>query len=130
MSQNHAWFKKHPWIKHFNMTEYENKSIGFQISYCKKPLRNYTWWILGYYPKTVPTKIRKWKWKSLSHVWLFEVSWNVVCGILQARIQEWVTFPFSVGSSQLRDRRLVSCIAVRFFTNRATREAHKNQKEL
>ena len=69
MSQNHAWFKKHPWIKHFNMTEYENISIRFLISYCKKPLRNYAWWVLGYYPKTVSTKIRKWK--SLSHVWLW-----------------------------------------------------------
>ena len=51
------------------MTEYENISIRFLISYCKKPLRNYAWWVLGYYPKTVSTKIRKWK--SLSHVWLW-----------------------------------------------------------
>ena len=27
-----------------------------------------------------------------------------VCGILQARIWEWVAFPFSRGSSQPRDR--------------------------
>ena len=89
MSQNHAWFKKHPWIKHFNMTEYENISIRFLISYCKKPLRNYAWWVLGYYPKTVSTKIRKWK----SVMSDSEVPWNVVHGILQARILEWVTFP-------------------------------------
>ena len=59
-----------------------------------------------------------------------EVPWNVVRGILQARILEWVTFPFSMGSSQLRDRTPVSCIAGGFFTSWATREAHKNQKEL
>ena len=35
-----------------------------------------------------------------------------VRGILQARILERVVFPFSRGSSQLRDRTQVSCIAV------------------
>ena len=39
-----------------------------------------------------------------------------VHGILQARILEWVVIPFSRGSSQPRDRTLVSCIAGRFFT--------------
>ena len=33
-----------------------------------------------------------------------------VHGILQAGILEWVTFPFSRGSSQPRDRAQVSCI--------------------
>ena len=41
----------------------------------------------------------------------------IVHGILQARILEWVAFPFSRGSSQPRDRTQVSCIAGRFFTN-------------
>ena len=45
-------------------------------------------------------------------------------GILQARILEWVAFPFSRGSSQPRDRTQVSHIAGRFFTSWATREAH------
>ena len=40
-----------------------------------------------------------------------------VHGILQARILEWVAFPFSRGSSQPRDRTLVSHIAGRFFTS-------------
>ena len=40
-----------------------------------------------------------------------------VHGILQARILEWVAFPFSRGSSQLRDRTQVSCIAGGFFTS-------------
>ena len=38
-------------------------------------------------------------------------------GILQAKILEWVAFPFSRGSSQPRDRTQVSHIAGRFFTN-------------
>ena len=45
-----------------------------------------------------------------------------VHGILQARILEWVAFPFSRGSSQPRDWTLDSCIAGRFFTSWATRE--------
>ena len=40
-----------------------------------------------------------------------------VHGILQARILEWVAFPFSRGSSQPRNGTRVSCIAGRFFTN-------------
>ena len=47
----------------------------------------------------------------------------IVQGILQARIQEWVAFPFSRGSSQPRDWTHVSCIAGGFFTSWATREA-------
>ena len=38
-----------------------------------------------------------------------------VHGILQAKILEWVAFPFSKGSSQPRDQMQVSCIAGRFF---------------
>ena len=44
-----------------------------------------------------------------------------VHGILQARILEWVAFPFSRGSSQPRDWTQVSCIAGGFFTRWATR---------
>ena len=43
--------------------------------------------------------------------------------ILQSRILEWVTIPVSRRSSQPRDRTWVSCIAGRFFTTWATREA-------
>ena len=38
-------------------------------------------------------------------------------GILQVRILEWVVFPFSMGSSQPRDRTQVSLIAGGFFTS-------------
>ena len=40
-----------------------------------------------------------------------------VHGILQARILEWVAFPFSRGSFQPRDRTQVSHIACGFFTS-------------
>ena len=40
-----------------------------------------------------------------------------VHGILQARILEWVAFPFSRNSSQTRDRTQVSHIAGGFFTS-------------
>ena len=46
-----------------------------------------------------------------------------VHGILQARILEWVAFPFSRGSSQPRDQTQVSHIAGGLFTSWATREA-------
>ena len=48
-----------------------------------------------------------------------------VHGILQARIVEWVAFPFSKGSFQSRDRIQVSHIAGGFFTSWATREAQE-----
>ena len=40
-----------------------------------------------------------------------------VHGILQARILEWIVFPFSRGSSQTRDQNQVSFIAGEFFTS-------------
>ena len=46
-------------------------------------------------------------------------------GILQARILGWVAFSFSRESSQPRDWTQVSCIAGRFFTSSATREAQE-----
>ena len=49
----------------------------------------------------------------------------IVLGILQARILEWAAFPFSRGSSKARDQTQVSCIAGRFFTSWAKREAHE-----
>ena len=46
-----------------------------------------------------------------------------VHGILQARILEWVAITFSRGSFWPRNQSQVSCIAGRFFTVWATREA-------
>ena len=44
-------------------------------------------------------------------------------GILQARILEWLAYPFSRGSSLPRNRTGVFCIARGFFTSWASREA-------
>ena len=63
---------------------------------------------------------RKRKWKSLSLVRLLSDSMDYI--FLQARILEWVAFPFSRGSSQPRDWTHVSRIAGRFFTTWAIRE--------
>ena len=67
-----------------------------------------------------PSDLLKLKCLSLSHVWLFATPWSPpgssVHRIFQARILEWVTFPFSRGSSWPRDQTRVSCIAGRFFT--------------
>ena len=48
-----------------------------------------------------------------------------VHGILQARILEWVAFPFSRGSSQPRDQTQDSHITGGFFTSWAAREVQE-----
>ena len=58
--------------------------------------------------------------KSLSSVWLFVTPWAVahqapLYEILQANILEWVTIPFSKGSSGTRGQTQVSCIAGTFW---------------
>ena len=61
-----------------------------------------------------------------SHVPFFVTPWTIalpgssVQGILPARILEWVAMLSSRGSSQPRDRTLISCIAGRFFGQQAT----------
>ena len=77
-------------------------------------------------------KIRTIKWFFFP-IKLHKVSCSTLCdpmgytvhGILQVRLLEWVAFPFSRGSSQLRDWTPVSHIAGRFFTSWATREVLK-----
>ena len=67
-----------------------------------------------------------WQW-SESHSAVSAVSDSLDCtvhGILQARILEWVAFPFSRGSSQPKDWTQVSRTAGGVFTSWATREAH------
>ena len=70
--------------------------------------------------------------KTLMLVLLFATPWTVayqalrslsVYGVFQARVLEWVAISFSRGSSQPRDRTLVSRTAGRCFTIWATREA-------
>ena len=66
---------------------------------------------------------------KVSHIWLFVTPWTVACqgfsvhGILQARIVEWVPFPFSRGSSLPRDQTQVSRVGGGFFTSWGTKEA-------
>ena len=48
---------------------------------------------------------------------LCDSTYYTVHGILQARILDWVAFPFSRGSSQPRNQTMVSRIAGSFFTN-------------
>ena len=67
--------------------------------------------------------LEKWQWKSLNRVRVFVTPWTIDIGLFQARILGWVAVPFCRGSSQPRDRTQVSCIAGRFFTTWATREA-------
>ena len=71
------------------------------------------------------SKCEKWKVKMLVTQWCptfcdpmdYSPPGSSICGILQARILEWVVIPFSRNWTQ------VSCIAGRFFTVWATREA-------
>ena len=53
-----------------------------------------------------------------------------VHGISQARILEWVTIPFSRGSSGPRDRTRVSCIAGGFFTTQPPGKPQKKKWSL
>ena len=53
------------------------------------------------------------------------LSGSPVQGILQARMLEWVAIPFSRRSFQQRDWTQISCIAGRFFTFWATRDASR-----
>ena len=73
--------------------------------------------------------------QSLSHVRLCDPMdcsppGSTVHGISQARKLEWVAISSSRGSSQPRDWTGVSCIAGRFFTSWATREAQRIIKQL
>ena len=71
--------------------------------------------------------LRKWSEVkvTLSCPTLCDPVYYTVHGIVQARILEWVAFPFSRGSSQPRDWTQVFSIAGRFFTSWATREAQE-----
>ena len=60
---------------------------------------------------------------TLDHLMDCRPPGSSVHGIFQTRILEWVVILFSRGSSQPRDWTQVSCIAIRFFTIWATREA-------
>ena len=77
----------------------------------------------------------KMKWKvKVKVTWSCLTLWDpmvyTVHGILQARILEWVAYPFSSGSSWPRNWTRVSCIAGGFFTNWAiTRRLWRKKKK-
>ena len=68
----------------------------------------------------------KWVEVAQSHSTLCHPMDYTVHGNLQARILEWVAFPFSRGSSQPRDRTQASLITGRFFTSWATWETQES----
>ena len=72
----------------------------------------------------IHTHTYKWKLKWQSCPTLCDPMDYTVHGILQARILEWVAYPFSSRYSRFRNQTRVSCIAGRFFTNWAMREAY------
>ena len=68
--------------------------------------------------KKVGVKVKRKKVKvTQSFLTLWDPVDYTVHGILQVRILEWIAFPFSSGSSQLRDRTQVSRIVYGFFTS-------------
>ena len=67
------------------------------------------------------------KWKLLSCVRLFAIPWTIQS--MEFSRPEWVAFPISRVSSQPRGRTPVSCIAGRFFTSWATKEAQEYWSE-
>ena len=71
--------------------------------------------------KVAPVKVKVAQWCLT----LCDPLHHTVHGILQARIPEWVAFPFSRGSSQPRDQNQVSSIASGFFTSWPTREVQE-----
>ena len=72
---------------------------------------------------TIFVKKNMWKVKVVqSYPTLYDPMDYTVHGILQARILEWVAFPFSRGSSQPRNQNQISHTAGRFFTSWTTKE--------
>ena len=80
------------------------------------------------------TPVMKTESKNVSHLVVSDsancsLPGSSVHGILQAGILERVAISFSRGSSQSRDQTPVSCMAGRFFTIWATREAPSSDAE-
>ena len=107
---------------------------------CRLPFlyRTYCFQSLEYYSRNIAyiyiyAYISIWKWKvKVLVAQLCLTLWDPmdcsppgssVHGILQARILDWLAISFSRGSSRPSDWTQVSCIAGRFFTVWATREA-------
>ena len=71
-----------------NSTDFEPQNILPSYNNCSMRL--------AILKKSIFSPLWKWKWKSLSHVWLFATPWTTQ-SMEFSRILEWVAFPFSKG---------------------------------
>ena len=123
---SHVWFCVTPWtVAHqtplsmgFSREEYQSGLPSPPLSSWSNPcLLCLPALAGGYLPPVPPGKPRDQS--QVSHIAVgFFISHKG-----SPRILEWIAYPFSSGSSQPRSRTRVSCIAGRFFTNWAIREA-------
>ena len=108
-------------------TEWMDKMMYFHIvstnSQSRKNIYIYIYIFVYVYVTTLKVKVVQ------SCLTLYDPMDYIVHGILQARILEWVAYPFSSGSSQPRNQTEVFYIAGGFSVNWATREAHNNIDE-
>ena len=104
------WVRKIPWRRKWHM----DKGTFSHFLLCHN--------------HTIPTVVLKWSEVKVAQLCptLCNSMDYKVNGLLQARILEWVAFPFSRGSSPPRDRTEVSHIAGGFFTSWATRECPRS----
>ena len=97
---------------------YEMK-MGFHLSYYQHTYlgkKNHFTSILHFPSQSVNTiKKCNFLFVSKNYFIILLYLFDIVQGILQARILEWVACPFSSGSSWPRNRTRVSCIAGGFF---------------
>ena len=88
--------------KHWTMVTFVIALLSLSVRFCWVML----WWTQPFSLLTPPVKVNV----TQSCRTLCDPIDYTVHGILQARILEWVAFPFSRGSSQPRDQTQVSCI--------------------
>ena len=127
-----SWMEFYLWFSHSR-----RNAVGKAPTDQKPPQPHHPWWLYELWPLKCLVSFSSmtgslnlfsatWKWK-VKVAQLCPTLWDpmdyTVHGILQARILEWVVFPFSRGSSQPRDQTQVSHIAGGFFTSWATGEA-------
>ena len=104
---------------------------------CVNSVESESWSVLSFWVSLIaqlvhPNSIPGWRRSAGEGMgYPLQYSWAslTLCkpGILQARILEWLAFPFSRGSSQPMDWTQASCIAGGFFTSWATREAQNTR---
>ena len=114
---------RYPLSSTFGPVIYELCDLGSVHKFLKNSVSSFAKFALCHYKN-----ILYWTPESESHSVVSNFWYTMdytVHGILQARILEWVTFPFYWGSSQPRDWTQVSHIAGGFFTSWATREAQE-----